>query len=124
MSAKRWLNGTTSRNANSTWTPGSATRSSPSSCSRLRSSRSFSVSSLRPVSSLFDASMPRERSPPAGRRAGSRCYLELDPDEEPEPLPPERDEAERLPPERDEAERLPPERDEAARLPPERDEAE
>src|ERR671915_1626198 len=48
-SAKRWLNGTTSRNANSTCTPGSATRSSPSISWRLRSSRSDSVSS-RPVS--------------------------------------------------------------------------
>src|SRR4028119_1370789 len=38
----------TSRNANSTWTPGSATRSSLSSSSRLRSTRSFSVS-LRPA---------------------------------------------------------------------------
>src|SRR5215213_6223534 len=49
MSAKRWLNGTTSRKANSTWTPGSATRSSPSISWRLRSTRSCSVS-LRPLS--------------------------------------------------------------------------
>ena len=43
--AKRWLKGTTSRKANRTCTPGSATRSSPSSSCRLRSRRSFSVSS-------------------------------------------------------------------------------
>src|SRR5215213_1309186 len=35
----RWLKGTVSRNANSTWTPGSTTRSSLRSWSRLRSSR-------------------------------------------------------------------------------------
>ena len=45
---KPWLNGRMSRNANRTWTPGSATRSSLSSSIRLRSIRSFSVSS-RPL---------------------------------------------------------------------------
>src|SRR5215210_3244492 len=97
MSPKRWLNGTTSRNANSTCTPGSATRSSPSSWSRLRSSRSFSVSSPS-VSLLCGASMPGRKTEPARRlrRAGSCCYLERDLDEEPERLPPEPDPLERL----------------------------
>ena len=85
---KRWLNGTTSRNANSTCTPGSATRSSPSSSWRLRSSRSASVSS-RPVSGWFVPAAngypaarggysaderPRARREPSGSR-GARAEL-------------------------------------------------
>src|SRR5215213_9101591 len=94
MSAKRWLNGTTSRNAKRTWTPGSATRNSPSSSWRLRSSRSFSLS-CPPLSLLCAlASMPREARPVRRsmlRRTGLRYYFELDP---PDFDPPERDRVE------------------------------
>src|SRR3954454_21608862 len=52
MSRQPTANGTASRKANSTCTPGSATRISCSSCSRVRVSRSNSVSSAS--SSLID----------------------------------------------------------------------
>src|SRR5215217_2140860 len=106
MSAKRWLNGTTSRNANRTCTPGSATRNSPSSSWRLRSRRSFSLS-WRPLSLLCaEASMPRKGEPVhrrGGRRTGSFAYLEPDlarvePDfarDDPDREEPERDDVER-----------------------------
>src|SRR5215218_3421428 len=111
MSAKRWLNGSTSRNANRTCTPGSATRNSPSSSWRLRSRRSFSLS-WRPLSLLCaEASMPRKGEPVhrrGGRRTGSFAYLEPDLDEpdlarvEPDFA---RDDPDREEPERDDVER-------------------
>src|SRR5215218_2729421 len=120
MSAKRWLNGSTSRNANRTCTPGSATRNSPSSSWRLRSRRSFSLS-WRPLSLLCaEASMPRKGEPVhrrGGRRTGSLAYLEPDLDE-PDLARVEPDFA-RDDPDREEPERDDVERDELAR---ERDE--
>src|SRR5215207_9065437 len=80
MSGKRWLNGTTRRNANSTCTPGSATLSSWSSSPRFRSSRSFSDSSRLPLFVSPEASM-RGKGKPArrtNRRTGSDAYRDLD----------------------------------------------
>src|SRR3954454_1521579 len=97
MSGKRWLNGTTSRNANSTCTPGSATRSSWSSSPRLRSSRSFSVSSrsglfadesVTPPSSSRARQKARPPDDPGGR--SQQSYFDREPDDAFDRLPPER----------------------------------
>src|SRR5215210_2609551 len=90
MSGNRWLNGTTSRNANSTCTPGRATLSSCRSSPRLRSSRSFSDSLRPPRWSSPEASMPEEKARPPDEPAGGPMpYLDRDLDEAPDRLPPE-----------------------------------
>src|ERR687891_62978 len=113
-SAKRWLNGTTSRNAKSTCTPGSATRSSPSISWRLRSSRSDSVSS-RPVSGWRSCWSATGTCSDGYEREPLRARVEREPDEDApfDDLERDEDERDRVADDReldDERDRVPPDR--------------
>src|SRR3954469_2133228 len=74
MFRQRVANGTASRNANSTWTPGSATRSSCRSCSRLRFSRWCSVS---PSSAIHQTVTDRSRGLPSRGAGNARSVTDV-----------------------------------------------
>src|SRR5918992_4796737 len=125
-SAKRWLNGTTSRNANSTCTPGSATRSSPSISGRLRSSRSDSVSS-RPVSGWRSCWSGTGNRSEGYEREPLRAPVEREEEREPdadapfEDLERDEDDRDRDPDDRDPDDRDPDDRDPEDREPDDRE---
>src|ERR687896_1375990 len=127
-SAKRWLNGTTSRNANSTCTPGSATRSSPSISWRLRSSRSDSVSS-RPVSGWRSCWSATGNRSDGYEREPLRAPVEREEEREPDADAPfedrerDEDERDREPDDREPDDREPDDREPDDREPDDREPA-